>query len=133
MLKRPSTNTRPTNIRRIKKPATLTYDGFINALTRTGLGALNPVSYSSYLYQNFTSNYQELLNLYKSHWVVKRIIDVVAGDMLREGYDITSQITPEEENALKNLTRSLRINQKLNEGLCWGRLFGGAGGLIFRL
>ena len=96
MLKRPSTNTRPTNIRRIKKPATLTYDGFINALTRTGLGALNPVSYSSYLYQNFTSNYQELLNLYKSHWVVKRIIDVVAGDMLREGYDITSQITPEE-------------------------------------
>ncbi len=130
MLKRPSTNTRPTNIRRIKKPATLTYDGFINTLTRTGLGALNPVSYSSYLYQNFTFNYQELLNLYKSHWVVKRIIDVVAGDMLREGYDITSQITPEEENALKNLTRSLRINQKLNEGLCWGRLFGGAGGLI---
>ena len=126
MVKRPTT----TSIRKIKKPATLMHDSFINPLARTGLGGLNPISYSSYIYQNFTANYQELLNLYKGHWVVKRIIDVVSGDMLKEGYDITSQITPEEEDCLKNLTRKLRINQRLKEGLCWSRLFGGAGGLI---
>ena len=38
MLKRPSINTRPTNIRRIKKPATLTYDGFINPSSCQGVG-----------------------------------------------------------------------------------------------
>lgn len=126
MVKRPIT----TSIRKIKKPATLVHDGFMNAMTRTGLGNLNPISYSGYMYQNLTSNYQMLANMYKSNWIIKRIIDVVAGDMLKEGYDITSQITPEDENRIKKLERRLRINQKINEGLCWGRLFGGAGGLI---
>lgn len=117
-------------MKKTTKKTKLTLDGFVNSMSRAGLGALNPISYTSYGYQNLTANYQLLINLYKSNWVVKRIINIVAGDMMREGYKITSQVPPEVLEQLKKTERKLRLNKKIKQGIQWGRLFGGAGGLI---
>ena len=113
-----------------KKVATLTFDGFINTMTNSGLGRLNPLAYTGYTYQNITMNYQMLVNLYKSNWVVKRIVNIVAGDMLRKGYKILSQIDPTALDRIKRLEQKYKVNQKLKSGIQWARLFGGAGGLI---
>lgn len=113
-----------------KKKATLTLDGFVNTLTNAGLGRVNQLAYTGYQYQNLTMNYQLLVNLYKSNWVVKRIVNVVAGDMLRRGYKINSQIDPAFFDKIQRLERKYKINQKLKSGIQWARLFGGAGGLI---
>lgn len=113
-----------------KKATTLTLDGFMNSMTNAGLSGLNPLSYTGYIYQNITMDYQRLVNLYKSNWVVKRIVNVVAGDMLRKGYKIISQINPQAVNRIHKLEQKYKVNQKLKSGIQWSRLFGGAGGLI---
>ena len=113
-----------------KKATTLTFDGFMNSMTNAGLSRLNPLSYTGYIYQNITMDYQRLVNLYKSNWVVKRIVNVVAGDMLRTGYKIISQIDPQAVNRIQKLEQKYKVNQKLKSGIQWSRLFGGAGGLI---
>lgn len=113
-----------------KKTTQLTLDGFFNSMTNTGLSRLNPIAYTGYQYQNITMNYQMLVNLYKSNWVVKRIVNVVAGDMLRSGYKILSQIDPSAFDRIKKLEQKFKVNQKLKSGIQWARLFGGAGGLI---
>lgn len=114
----------------MKKKKSLILDGFINPMTRGGLGTVNPLAYTQYQYQNLTIDYQRLVNLYKSNWVVKRICNVVAGDMLRGGYRIISEIDPAAEDRIHRLEQKNRIGQKLKSGIQWARLFGGAGGLI---
>ena len=108
----------------------MTLDGFVNTMTRSGLAQVNPLGYTGYQYQNLTINYQMLVNLYKSNWVVKRIVNVVAGDMLKQGYKIVSQIDPGSEDRIHRVEQKFRVNQKLKSGIQWARLFGGSGGLM---
>lgn len=114
----------------MKKKKVLTLDGFVNTMSRSGLAQVNPLSYTGYQYQNLTTNYQMLVNLYKSNWVVKRIVNVVAGDMLKPGYRIVSQVDPGAEDRIHRIEQRLRVDQKLKSGIQWARLFGGAGGLM---
>lgn len=114
----------------MKKKRSLTLDGFVNTMTRSGLAQVNPLGYTGYQYQNLTINYQMLVNLYKSNWVVKRIVNVVAGDMLKQGYKIISEVGPGVEDRIHRTEQKFRVNQKIKAGIQWSRLFGGAGGLM---
>lgn len=112
-----------------KKPLR-TLDAFQNALTRMGVGMPNALETTEYPLTRLTRNWQLINSLYRSHWVVRRIIDVIPEDMMKNGYKILSQISPD---ALDKLTRAMRTtgtDAKVLKGLKWGRLYGGAGALI---
>ena len=49
--------------------------------------------------------------------------------MLREWYDLKSA-TPEQGKAIQTVERSTRLRDRVSTGLKWGRLYGGAAGLI---
>ena len=78
----------------------------------------------------FSRDWQTINSLYRSHWVVRRIIDVIPEDMTKNGYKITSQIEPDALKKLETTMRRTSSSKNILKGLKWGRLYGGAGALI---
>ena len=107
-----------------------TQDAFQNPLTRSGVNMPNALEATRYPNTRLTRDWQLINSLYRSHWVLRRIIDAIPADMMKNGYKITSQLEPDQLKRLAKLERQTRINAKILEGLQWGRLYGGAGGLI---
>ena len=105
-------------------------DAFSNPLYRLGWGSQSPLEATEYPLTRMTDNYALLNSLYRDNWVVQNVVGLAVDDMLREWYEITGSITPAAAKALAKLERKTRLRARLNEGLRWGRLYGGAAGLI---
>ena len=107
-----------------------TKDAFQNPLARTGVFMPNLLEATNYPLTRFTRDWQTITSLYRSHWVVRRVIDVIPEDMTKNGYKILSQIDPDMIRKLENGMRRTGTHRNLLKGLKWGRLFGGAGALM---
>lgn len=105
-------------------------DAFSNPLFHLGFGSQSPLEATEYPLTRMTDNYALLNSLYRTNWVVQNVVGLAVDDMLREWYEITGSITPAATKALAKLERKTRLRARLNEGLRWGRLYGGAAGLI---
>jgi hypothetical protein len=103
-----------------------TADSFQNFALNIGLGTNNSMSQSSYGFNPITRNRTLLEWIHRGSWLGGVAIDLVADDMTRAGIDIQSSAKP---GLLKQLTQratALDIWGSLNEGVKWGRLYGGA-------
>jgi phage-related protein (TIGR01555 family) len=113
------------------KKGTPTTDSFANLAARIGNSLdssgnpLNQLSGGSYQL-NPISRLRILLDYaYRSSWVVRAAVDIIPEDMTREGVDFDSSLPP---NVLEELTESLNnlgIWGEIQNGLKWGRLYGG--------
>ena len=108
----------------------MTRDSFVNQMARMGLGQPNVTEGAGYAITRLSKNYNLLNALYRNHWIIRRIIDTVAKDLVKNWVEFTSGITPEETDKLNKVIRYTSLKSKLIEGLTWGRLYGGAAGLI---
>lgn len=107
-----------------------TIDGFDNFVSRLGLNNQNSISAGIYTFNLMTRNRVQLEAAYRGSWIVGQIIDTYADDMTKAGIDI--QTSKEEQNIKKMqkaMTR-LKIWQSLRNGVAWGRLYGGAVGVL---
>ena len=111
-------------------PSIFTNDAFSNSLARLGVGTPNLLEYTDYVKTNFTADYNTLTALYRENWIVGRIVDVVAEDMVKNWYSIKSQISPESKKKITRLEARTGVRAKVLEGLKWGRLYGGAAAII---
>ncbi|WP_297967568.1 DUF1073 domain-containing protein [uncultured Anaerovibrio sp.] len=107
-----------------------TQDSFQNPLARNGVFMPNLLEATQYPLTRFSRDWQTINSLYRSHWVVRRIIDVIPEDMTKNGYKITSQIDPDNLKKLETVFRRTSTHKNILKGLKWGRLYGGAGALI---
>lgn len=107
-----------------------TADAFQNPMSRSGIFMPNLLEATQYPLTRFTQNWQQINSLYRSHWVVRRVIDIVPADMMKAGYKLLSQLEPDQLKRITKVERQTRITAKILTGLQWGRLFGGAAGLI---
>ena len=105
-------------------------DAFSNMLFRLGYGSQSPLEATEYPLTRMTDNYALLNSLYRDNWVVQNVVGLMVDDMLREWYKLKGDITPEMQDALDRVERMTRLRARVNEGLRWGRLYGGAAGLI---
>lgn len=112
-----------------EKPMTATLDAFSNPLFSLGYGSQSPLEATEYPLTRMTDNYALLNSLYRSNWVVQNVVGLLVDDMLREWYDLKST-TPEQGKAIQTVERSTRLRDRVSTGLKWGRLYGGAAGLI---
>ena len=110
--------------------AVVVQDAFSNPLFRLGWGSQSPLEATEYPLTRMTDNYALLNSLYRDNWVVQNVVGLMVDDMLREWYKPKGTITPDMQDALDRLERETRIRDRLNAGLRWGRLYGGAAGLI---
>lgn len=105
-------------------------DAFSNPIFRLGWGSQSPLEATEYPLTRMTDNYALLNSLYRDNWVVQNVVGLMVDDMLREWYTLKGDVSPEMQDALAKVERQTRIRDRLNAGLRWGRLYGGAAGLI---
>ncbi|OYW34846.1 MAG: hypothetical protein B7Z41_00755 [Rhizobiales bacterium 12-66-7] len=103
-----------------------TSDSFQNVAARLGIGTDNVSSASAYGFNPISRNRIQLEFAYRGSWIVGQAVDCVAEDMTRAGIDLTSDIPPDELDAVRGGMARLEIWQHLNETIKWSRLYGGA-------
>lgn len=108
----------------------MTADAFSNPLFRLGYGSQSPLEATEYPLTRMTDNYALLNSLYRDNWVVQNVVGLMVDDMLREWYTVKGPIKPEQLQELAHVERVTQLRARLSEGLRWGRLYGGAAGLI---
>lgn len=107
-----------------------TIDGFDNFLSRVGLRNNNTLSAGTYTFNLLTRNRVKLEESYRGSWIVGAVIDSVAEDMTRAGVMITTNEGDKDIKDLKNAMSRLQLGQSFCDLVKWGRLYGGALGVI---
>lgn len=69
-------------------------------------------------------NPQELESAYRSNWMARKVVDIPAYDMLREGWAWEGEA--DDVTAIEAEQKRLGVMQKLMMALQWARLYGGA-------
>jgi len=105
-------------------------DGFSNPLARLGAGSPNLLDGTQYVMSRMTRDFGTLNAMYRDSWIVRRIVDIIPADMLKNWITITSGLAPDLLKKIDIELRRTQLIQKLQEGLGWGRLYGGALGIM---
>ena len=106
-----------------------TTDAFSNPLFRLGWGSQSPLEATDYPLTRMTDNYALLNSLYRSNWVVQNVVGIIPDDMTRRWFTLGG-VGPEHWKALEQVQRRTALRERINEGLRWGRLYGGAAGIL---
>lgn len=107
-----------------------TTDAFSNQLFRLGYGSQSPLEATEYPLTRMTDNYARLNALYRDNWLVQNVVGIVPDDMTRKWVTVNGSVSPEQLARLEKAQRVAGVKDKINTGLKWGRLYGGAAGLI---
>jgi phage-related protein (TIGR01555 family) len=105
-------------------------DGFRNPLARLGAGTPNLLDSTQYVMSRMTNDFGTLNAMYRDSWIVRRIVDIIPADMLKNWITITSGLAPDLIKKIDVELRRTQLIKKIQEGLCWGRLYGGAIGIM---
>lgn len=127
--KRQKLNT-PAVVERDSPSAVITMDAFSNPLFRLGYGSQSPLEATQYPLTRMTGNYALLNSLYRDNWIVQNVVGIIPDDMCRKWFTLSGAVGPEYLRRLEKAQADTALRESVNEGLCWGRLYGGAAGLI---
>ncbi len=127
--KRNTRRTRADTIQTKQAPVS-TMDAFSNPAARIGFGTMDLLNATEYPLTRLTQNYQLLTSLYRDNWIVQNIIATIPNDMIRKWYEIKSSVAPEYIDQMLQLERQTQVRKKVLLGMYWGRLYGGAAGVI---
>ena len=105
-------------------------DAFSNPLFRLGYMSQSPLEATEYPLTRLTDNYALLNSLYRDNWVVQNVVGIIPDDMTKEWFHLNGDLTPAHIKEFDRVHRLTSLRKKVNEGLRWGRLYGGAAGLI---
>ena len=105
-------------------------DAFSNPLFRLGYGSQSPLEATEYPLTRMTDNYALLNSLYRDNWVVQNVVGIIPDDMTKKWFAPAGAVGPGHLKELDRVQRVTALRERVNEGLRWGRLYGGAAGLI---
>lgn len=108
----------------------MTADGFDNFLSRIGLDNDNTLSASTYEFNLVTRNRILLEAAYRGSWIVGQVIDSVADDMTRAGVDVQTSRGGKDLPKIQHAFSRLQVWQSTATTIKWGRLYGGALGVL---
>ena len=103
------------------------FDDFVNpvlSLGRGGGNALGAGFFVNTVTQNF--NWLKLRAMYESNWLARRLVEMQAEDMTREGIEIKGEIEPSKIQDIMTAWSDLGLQKKLFETISMARLYGGA-------
>lgn len=108
----------------------MTFDGFDNFISRLGLNNDNALSGGTYEFNLVTRNRILLEAAYRGSWIVGSVVDSVAEDMTRAGIDVTTSEADGDLPKFQAAFSRLQIWYSLRNLIKWGRLYGGAIGVM---
>jgi phage-related protein (TIGR01555 family) len=103
------------------------FDSFVNPLLSLGMGGGNALGSGFFINpvaQNF--NWLKLRAMYGGNFICRRLIEMQAEDMTREGIQIKGDIEPDKIKAIMSNWSGLGLQKRLFETICMARLYGGA-------
>lgn len=103
-----------------------TDDSFINLAQKLGIGADNPLTSGTYGYNPITRNRLLLEWIHRGSWLGGVAVDLVADDMTRAGINFLCEMDPDDSEAMERAATTMGIWDQMNEGIRWGRLYGGS-------
>lgn len=112
------------------KSKMLTLDGFDNFISKLGLNNDNALSAGTYEFNLVTRNRILLEAAFRGSWIVGKMISCVAEDMTRAGIEISTSDKEDDLEELDAAISRLKILQSLSFLSQWGRLYGGAIGVV---
>lgn len=115
---------------RAKTVRGLASDGFDNFVSKLGLNNDNVLSAGTYEFNYITRNRIKLEAAYRGSWIVGQVVDCVAEDMTRAGIEITTNDGDEEIKDFQTYMGRRKIWTSIASLIKWGRLYGGAIGVI---
>lgn len=104
-------------------------DSFQNFSARLGINAGSQLDESTYGFNPITRNRTLLEWMHRGSWIAGLAVDIVADDMTRAGVTIKG-IEPEDATRIHELATIVGLWKCLNRGIKWGRLYGGAIGVL---
>ena len=104
-------------------------DSYANPLLRLGFGQNSLMEFSEYPITRRTRDRALMDSLYRNDWIASRIVDAVPEDMCKNWYRLEG-VTPDQIRQYGRVERQTGVHRKIIEGLKWGRLYGGAAGII---
>lgn len=110
---------------------TAVHDAFSNPLFRLGYGSQSPLEATEYPAIRLTGNYALMNSLYRDNWVVQNVVGIIPDDMTKKWFMAAGALSPEQRAALDAVQRRTGLRESVNEGLRWGRLYGGAAGILW--
>lgn len=105
-------------------------DTYQNVLARLGAGMPNVQESAQYVLTRTTRNRQQLDALYRNSWLVRKIIDMIPEDMLKNWIRWEGEMEPDDIKQIEKTVRLSRLKRDLLRGMRWGRLYGGAVGIM---
>ena len=108
----------------------LALDSYTNSLARLGDGEANLSAANAYRLNRRTQDYNLMTTLYRNDWIATRIIDAVAEDMTKNWFEFSGALSPDSLSAFAKAERKTAVKQNITTGIKWGRLYGGAAGLL---
>lgn len=108
-----------------------TQDSFQNLQARLGQGAGSVADGSTYALTNLITRQPRALEyMYRGSWIVKAAVDAVADDMVREGVDFGAAVESDVAEAMNREMQALQLWSGIANTVRWGRLYGGAIGVL---
>jgi phage-related protein (TIGR01555 family) len=105
-------------------------DSYSNAPARLGDGTPNLAQAGQYPLIRLTEDYPLILSLYRSSWVIRKVIDQFAEDIYKSFPILDTELSPEQVNMFNKVVKDTATLSKLRTARKWGRLFGGAACVI---
>lgn len=105
-------------------------DAFSNPAARIGFGTMDLLQGTQYTPTRMTQNYALLTTLYRENWIVQNIVATIPDDITRKWYDLKTSAAPEYIDRFIQQERRTKLREKIRQGMYWGRLYGGAAGVI---
>lgn len=106
-------------------------DSWTNLLTGAGIAGRDKLQ-SSFFRLRAPLNYasEEVFALYRQNWLAKRLVDDLCGDAVRCGWVVQSADDQELTRSTAEAWKKLNALEKMQDGLRWALVCGGAVGLI---
>lgn len=108
----------------------VTLDSFVNFAHKLGMGADNVLTGSTYGFNPITRNRTLLEWIHRGSWLGGAAVDLMADDMTRAGVEFVSEMEPDDTEKIEQCATRLGTWNSINEVIKWGRLYGGAIGVV---
>ena len=88
-------------------------DAFANPAARMGTNSNSIMEATEYSMTRITGDMGLMNALYRNNWIVKRLIDVVPEDMMKNGYRLDSQLDVDARRKLARIERQIGLRAKV--------------------
>ena len=116
--------------RRKRSKQNIANDAFSNPAARLGFGTMDLMQGTDYPLTRISQNYELLTSLYRDNWIVQNIVTTIPDDIVRKWFELKTGIDPDYMDKFNQLERTTHLRKKITLGMYWGRLYGGAAGII---